>query len=687
MIAPLRIAADVGGTFTDVAVFDEASGGIRLGKTLTTPKHLIEGMSTGVEKAGASFAEGALFLHGTTVAINALLERRGARTALVITKGFRDIYEIGRVNRPQAYNLFFKKHRPLVERALRYEVDQRMDAAGNVLKELDEAELEAIAVQLEGEGVEAVAILFLHSYRNPDHENRARDFFSQRLPAAFVCGSHELSQEYREFERSSTVAANAYIGPRVRDYLAETEAFLKAAHFPGKFLIVQSTGGLYDASQASRECIRMLESGPAAGVIGTREMCRQIGLANAIAFDMGGTTAKAGVIVDGAELTASSVIVGGYADGLPVQIPMVDIEEVGTGGGSIARVVGETGIRVGPDSAGADPGPVCYRLGGTQPTVTDANLVLGRLSAGNFLGGDMALDSEAAAAAIEREIAGPLGLSLDAAADGIVRIAAATMSNVVKRVTTERGFDARDFAMVAYGGAGPLHAVLVARELRIGRVVIPASPGHFSAYGMLVSDLRRDFVRTLFARLDRAPFEEFDAVFAEMESRGTREIREAAPRALEVVTSRAADMRYVGQEHAVTVEVPAELFAARDSAGIKAHFDAVHAVRYGYNRPDENAEIVSLRLSATGRIPSPEQPPLGEADGADPAAALRERRPVHFGVLGGTCDTPVYDRAMLLAGHAFEGPALVEEYASTTVVAPGDRLSVDRFGNLNIEIA
>jgi len=682
----LRIAADVGGTFTDLAVFDEATGRIRFGKTLTTPSSLIEGMNTGVVKAGAEFAAGRLFLHGTTVAINALLERQGARSALVTTHGFRDIYEIGRVNRPEAYNLFFRKHRPLIERALRIEVRERIDAAGRVVRPLDEAELETVAGALERAGVDAVAILFLHSYRNPDHEIRARDFLARRLPGVFVTASHELSQEYREFERTSTVAANAYIGPHVQRYLDETSAFLERASFPGKFLIVQSNGGLYDSDRARRECIRMLESGPAAGVIGTRELCATIALENAIAFDMGGTTAKAAVILNGSELTAGQTMVGGYSDGLPIQIPMIDIEEVGTGGGSIARVVTGAAMRVGPESAGAVPGPVCYGNGGTEPTITDANLLLGRLTPDLFLGGEMQLDIAAARKAVAERIAGPLELDVVAAADGIVRIAVTQMANVVKRVTTERGLDVRDFAMVAYGGAGPLHAALVARELKIGRVIVPVAPGHFSAYGMLVTDLRRDFVRSLFARLADAPFDAFDRVFAQMEQQGRDEIRAAAPNAVEIVVKHSADMRYVGQEHAVSVDVPGALFADRDVAGIKARFDAVHDVRYGYSSRDENAEIVSLRLSVVGVIAKPEHAPIAAGATTSADAALIGLRPVEFGVLGGRIDTPVYAREKLAAGQRIAGPALVQEYASTTVLPPGDHLTVDRFGNLDIAI-
>ncbi len=680
----LRIAADVGGTFTDVAVFDEASGAIRLGKTLTTPASLIEGMIQGAGKAETRFADARLFLHGTTVAINALLERKGAKTALVTTKGFRDIYEIGRINRPESYNLFFRKHRPLIERALRFEVDERMDAAGTVLRPLHDADIEALARQLAGEGVEAVAILFLHSYRNPSHEVQARDLLSTLLPGVFVTASHELSQEYREFERSSTVAANAYIGPRVAHYLEEAGEVLGEAGFGGKFLIVQSTGGLYDAAQASREYIRMLESGPAAGVVGTRELCAAIGLRDAIAFDMGGTTAKAGVILGGTELTANQVMAGGYAEGLPIQIPMIDIEEVGTGGGSIARVAHGRSLRVGPESAGAVPGPVCYGAGGTEPTVTDANLLLGRLAPGLFLGGEMRLDAAAAERAMKERVADPLGLTPAEAADGIIRIAVTQMANVVKRVTTGRGLDARDFAMVAYGGAGPLHAALVARELQIGRLIIPNAPGHFSAYGMLASDLRRDYVRTMFARLSGAPFDLFDAIFEDMKRQGMADIESAAPERLDIVTKYAADMRYAGQEHAVSVEIPEAAFAGRDAGAIKEAFDTVHLQRYGYASADEPAEIVSLRLSVIGVIAKPVRAPLADAADTSADAALIGVRKIDFGFFGGRIDTPVYDRAKLQAGHRIAGPALIQEYASATFLPPGDKLTVDPMGNLDI---
>jgi N-methylhydantoinase A len=627
-----------------------------------------------------------LFLHGSTIAINTILERTGARTALVTTEGFRDVYEIGRINRPDSYNLYFQKHAPLVERALRFEVRERVLADGEVLTPLDEAALETLAGRLAALGIEATAVLFLHCYKNPRHEARAKAILEARCPGMFVSASHELSQEYREFERCSTVVANAYVGPRVRRYLGEIDAQLRSAGFRGSFLVVQSTGGLFEADQARSSCVRMLESGPAAGVIGTQALCHALALEDAIAFDMGGTTAKAGVIHRGEALTTGAALLGGYEKALPVQIAMMDIFEVGTGGGSIARVE-DGALRVGPQSAGAQPGPACYALGGAEPTVTDANLILGRLHPDRFLGGEMRLDTAAADAAVRAKVAGPLGLDVTTAADGILRIAATSMSYAVKGVTTERGLDVGGFTLVAYGGAGPVHALDVARELGIRRVIVPGAPGVFSSIGMLFADLRYDFVRTWFVRLDAAPFAELERVYAELEAQGREAIAGAsvAPRAVGV--KRAADMRYVGQEHAVTVDLPLELFTAADRAGIKRQFDAMHELRYGTCAPEESAEIVSLRSTVTGVLEKPPLTPIKAGDARPVVSASRGARPVYFGEAGGFVVTPTYARAELLAGNRIEGPALVEEHASTTVLGPGDTLEVDTLGNLVITVA
>ena len=682
----IRLAADIGGTFTDVAAFDEKTGRMLLGKSLSTPRNMVEGISTGVEKAGTTYGEASLFLHGSTVAINTMLERTGAKTALITTEGFRDVYEIGRINRPDAYNLFFKKHVPLVERALRFEVKERMTAEGEAYIPLDEASVHAVCDKLEKLDIEAVAILLLHCYRNPDHEQRVKAIVQSRLPKAFVSASHELSQEYREFERTSTVVANAFIGPRVSQYIAGIDRHIRAEGFDGSFLVVQSTGGLYESHQAQVQCVRMLESGPAAGVIGARALCHEMGLGDAVAFDMGGTTAKAGVIYQGEVLTTGAALIGGYNQALPVQIAMVDVFEVGTGGGSIAMVDESGALRVGPQSAGAEPGPACYGRGGQMPTVTDANLVLGRLGAERFLGGEMKLDVKAAEKAIYEHVAKPLGVDVIHAADGILRIAITAMSYAVKAVSTERGLDAAAFSLIAYGGAGPLHASAIAREIGQQTLIVPRAPGHFCAFGMLHSDLRYDYVKTWFTRLDDAPFADIEKIFEGMIGEGKAALASSGLKPSKVTVGYAVDMRYVGQEHPVTVDLSPAVFKRRDREAIKHHFDEVHQQRYGTCAPEERAEIVSLRATVTGVMKKPPLEKIARGSKAPPAGAGRGKRSVYFPELGKAVGTPTYARDELRAGNRIEGPALIEEYASTTVVLPGDKLRVDEYGNLVIEV-
>lgn len=682
----LRVAADIGGTFTDVAAFDARQGRLLLGKTLTTPSHLVQGILQGLEKAGIALEEAQLFLHGSTVAINTMLERSGARTALITTRGFRDIYEIGRINRPDSFNLRHRKHQPLVERDLRFEITERLLADGSVHEPLNKAELEKLIDHLATLNLDAVAVLFLHSYRNPAHEQMVRARLKKRLPHLFVSISSDLSQEYREFERTSTVVANAYIGPRVDRYLGEIEDKLVQVNFGGQFFVVQSTGGLYALREAREDCVRMMESGPASGVIGTQVLCEALGIAHAIAFDMGGTTAKAGVVRHGEALVTNSVMIGGYLSGLPLLTPMIDIHEVGTGGGSMATLSATGALRVGPQSAGASPGPACYGLGGTQPTVTDANLLLGRLDPAHFLGGEMALDLKAAQSAMKSQIADPLKMDITAAAHGILQIAAASMSHAVKGVTTDRGLDPSAFPhLFAYGGAGPLHASMVARELRIPHVIIPRAPGHFSAFGMLLADFRKDLVRSQFVSLEGVAMTQLRDWFAELEQPGLQSAAASGLQFQRMVVQRYLDMRYVGQEHAVTVEISAAALKSPNKALIKAAFDRAHEERYGRGSPNEAAEIVSIRSAISGVMKKPKLEKIATGKTKPLVTALRDKRRAYFGSAG-WCLTPVYQRDRLLANNTVQGPALIEEHATTTVVQPGDLLKVDAYGNLHLTI-
>lgn len=679
----LRIGVDIGGTFTDVTVLDPESGAVALGKALSTPDDLVTGILSAIEQAGAAPADAEFIIHGSTVVINALLERKGARTALVTTLGFRDVYEIGRINRPDSFNLFFRKHRPLIPRDLIFEVPERLLADGSVWQPFDEAQARAVATELRDRHIESVAVVFLHSYTNVDHEQRMRELLLEAEPSFFVTASHELSREYREYERTSTTAANAYVGPRVSAYLERLESRLHESRFTGNLLIMQSSGGLCDVGTARSQCIQMMESGPAAGVVGASSLAESLGTGDLICFDMGGTTAKACVLRGGKSSLSSDYFVGGYNEGLVIRVPVLDIKEVGTGGGSLAWIDEGGGLHVGPESAGASPGPACYALGGTRPTVTDANLLLGRLSA-QLLGGRMRLDEGAAERAIGAIVAGPLRMSAAEAAAGILAIANATMANAVRAVTTERGLDPRDFALVAYGGAGPMHAVDVARELAIERVLIPPSPGHFSAIGMLTADLRREYVRTHFSRLEPARLEELEALTRALEAEALAWLRGTGMTSDDVVYERAADMRYVGQEHAVTVSLTMPFTSEGADTAIKAAFDAAHQQMYSHSAPEEAAEVVSLRVSIVGRLPKPAWSALERGAAEPPKGALLERRPVHFN--GAPLETPVYARPALLAGNVIDGPAIVTEAASSTTIPPRTRAEVGPFGALALTL-
>jgi N-methylhydantoinase A len=681
----MRVAIDIGGTFTDVVVFDEAKSSLALAKALSTPAELAKGVEDGLTKAAVPLDQVVSLIHGSTVVVNAVVERKGAKTALVTTKGFRDVYEIGRINRPESFNPRFRKHRPLVPREDIFEVTERMLADGAVRTPFDEREAREVARIIREEGFEAVAVLFLHSYRAPEHEIRMREILRESTPDLFISVSHELSREYREYERTSTVVANAYVGPNVSRYLGDLERRLRGNKFSGNLMIMQSNGGLCDVEIARRQCIQMMESGPAGGVVGTMALCEILDLEAAIAFDMGGTTAKACVIRRGEPSLSPDYFIGGYNEGLAIRIPVLDIVEVGTGGGSIAWLDEGGGLHVGPRSAGAEPGPASYGRGGTEPTVTDANVILGRLSPERFLGGEMRLDRNAAETALRDRLAQPLAVTTERAASGLLQVATSAMANAVRHVTLERGLDPRDFTLVAYGGGGPLHAASVAKELSVRTIVIPQAPGHFSALGMLMADLRRDYVQTLFERMDDLEMVELEDQFKKLEGEGRQALEESGIPTDHVVFERAADMRYVGQEHAVAVRMPAHVGDESARAEIKRRFDDAHELRYSHSAPDESADIVSLRVSAIGHLGKPQFPQVPQGEKTPPTNARRGVRIVIFEGLGAV-EATVYDRSKLLHGNFIGGPAIIEEAASTTVVEPGDSVTVNAFGHLVMKL-
>jgi N-methylhydantoinase A len=683
----LRIAVDIGGTFTDVAILDEASGTLSLGKSATQPRAMVKGILAAIADTGADARRPSILIHGSTVVINAIVERRGARTALITTRGFRDVYEIGRINRPESFNLFFKKHEPLVSRHLRLELSERLNAAGEVLVPFDDGEAEALIRRVLELGVESVAVVFLHAYRNPAHEKRMQEILGRLAPQLFVSTSHEICNEYREFERTSTAVANAYVGPLVRSYLTDLERETATGGLQPQVLLMQSSGGLYDISAAKTQCLYMLESGPAAGVTGATALSQRCGIARAISFDMGGTTAKASVIENGLSRTAADYFVGGYVEGVRLRIPVVDIHEVGTGGGSIARVDESGMLTVGPQSAGAEPGPICYGQGGTEPTVTDANVALGRIDPNNFLGGRVRLDAAAAIEGIERKIAWPLGMSREEAAIGILRIATASMANAVRGVTTRRGLDPRDFTLISYGGAGPLHAAAVAQDLFIPRVIVPPAPSHFSAVGMLYADFRRDYARTYLKRLEASELAAVERVYQELETQGRAALRASETEFTQVIVQRAADMRYVGQEHTVTISVPLDLSSPEAFETVKRTFDETHELRYSHHATQEPVELVTLRSSVTGLVAKPTIRPIPRGKAKPPDRARRGSRKILFDAATGAQLAEVFRRDALLAGNVIVGPALIEEPASVTLVYPGDRVEVHELGHLTMEVS
>lgn len=681
----VRIAVDIGGTFTDVTVFEPSTGNVLFGKALSTPDELVRGIYGAIEHSGATVGDAEFIIHGSTIAINAILERRGARTALITTAGFRDVYEIGRINRPDSFNLFFRKHVPLIARDFIYEVPERTLYDGTIRTPFDETAAAAVARQIVDNNIESVAIVFLHAYANIDHELRMAEILRIAKPDLFITASHEVSREYREYERTSTVAANAYVGPRVSRYLEDFESQLREDAFPGELLIMQSSGGLCDVATAKSQCIQMLESGPAAGVVGASVLAESFGTHDLICFDMGGTTAKACVLQGGIANLSSDFFVGGYNEGLAIRIPVLDIKEVGTGGGSIAWIDEAGGLHVGPVSAGASPGPVCYGFGGTRPTVTDAHLVLGRLSPNRFADGRLKLDVAAAENAIRCTLAEQLGLSVAEAAEGIVAIATAQMANGVRTVSTERGLDPRDFVLVAYGGAGPMHAVDVARELAVEKVVIPQLPGHFSAFGMLTADLRREYARTHIVRLSLDTLASTIAgLYTDLEAEAQVWLTNTGLAPDAYMFERAADLRYLGQEHSVTMPILTRLDGPAAERAIRDAFDTRYLQRYGHNAPEEDVEFVAARVSIVGRLTKP-QPRALAAGTQHGEQALIEHRAVHFSGAPAV-KAAIYDRARFLAGDAFAGPAMIEEAGSLTCVPSGVRVEVNAFGHLLLTV-
>ena len=707
-----RLGVDIGGTFTDLVVIDDATGTARVGKVLTTAKDPAHGVEDGIhallDEAGVRSDAVRAVVHGTTLATNALIERKGAKTALLTTEGFRDALEIRREGRYDMYDLFIDPPPPLVPRHLRREVPERLLADGSILKTLDEAAARRALAELAREGVEALAICLLHAYVNPTHERRLSEIAREVSPGLSVSCSSEVVPEIREYERASTTCANVYVAPLMARYLEDLERRLAALGIDGQLYIMQSSGGTALPPLARRLPVRLVESGPAAGALAAAQAARERHEPKLLSFDMGGTTAKACVIDDGVPLVGREFEVA-RADrfkkgsGLPIRVPVIELIEIGAGGGSIARVDRMGLLKVGPDSAGADPGPACYTLGGRHPTVTDADLLLGYLDAEFFLGGRMRLDREAAHRVVGEHVARRLGLDVTGAAWGIHRVVNENMAAAARIHGIERGRDLRQYPLFAFGGAGPVHCWQVAKILKVPRILIPFGAGAMSAYGLLAAPLAFDFVRTGRQRLDRADWPAINRLFAEMEEEGRALLARAGVAPADIHLSRIAEMRHAGQGHEVECAMPLGALSTESLPTITASFE--NAYRALYHRLPHGVPIEALnwRLTVSGPQPGTGlsgrsepgraliRPPSVHASRTAPtttgsARATKGARQAYFAEVGGFVETPVYDRYALHAGAEFAGPAIVEERESTAVVGPGARCRVDDGFGLVVEI-
>ena len=662
-----RVSADIGGTFTDIVV-EPSEGSVFVGKIATTQGHPARGVVDGLAGLITDLSDVSFFVHGTTVGLNAFLERKGERVLLLATAGHRGGYTIARGNRRSLYELRYRKPGLLVPRRDVHEVRGRLAWNGEVLEPLCEQDLEPVIEKARAEGITAIAVCFLHAFAFPEHEIAAGRILEAALPGVSISLSHAVAREWREYERASSAVMNAYIAPVVQRYLASLERELSTRRMSAAVHVMQSNGGIITASAARRNPIFTLLSGPVGGTIAGTALARRVGHGNLLCIDMGGTSFDLSLVIDGvAHTTRESEL-----DGLPLLMSSIDIQTIGTGGGSIAWLE-DGAVRVGPQSAGADPGPACYGNGGTDPTVTDANFYLNRLGAGSLLGGDMKLDRRACEKAIE-QVAGQARLEPLAFSEGILAISNAAMADAMRTITVSQGLDPRDFILVAFGGAGPMAAASLAGELEIANVLIPRFPGTFSAWGMLQTDLRQDFARSFFHPARSVDEQTLETLFTQLEREGESAMAGEGVDLKDLSFQRSVDMRYVGQEYTINVEVPETL--ALDA--IVDGFHAAYQRRYGHSSPNADVEFVNLRIAALGALDRHDEP--GEPGASsEQAAVLGERQAVFH---GRRHRTPIMWRDRLPGTFQCDGPVIIEEQSATTVVPPGWRAFPDTHGNL-----
>jgi len=679
-----RIGVDSGGTFTDICLFEEKSGRIAVWKVSSTAADpslaVAEGLAEALAQTGVSASDVSYFGHGTTVATNALIQHRGALIGLITSDGFRDLLEIGRQKRPELYDLQADKPPVLVARRLRLEVPERLRHDGRIETPLNEAAARNVARALRDANVEAIAICFLYSFLDPAHEAAACAIVAEECPEAFVCASHEVAPEFREYERLSTTVINAYLGPVMASYIRGAANRLTALGVSVTPHLTQSNGGVIDFEAAARLPVRTVLSGPSTGVVGAQVTARLAGAEDIITFDMGGTSTDVSLLQGGEARLAREALVHGY----PIKAPMLDIHTVGAGGGSIAFVDSGGLLKVGPRSAGADPGPACYDRGNDEPTVTDANIVLQTLNPTYLLAGRMKVRSDLAWAAIDR-LAARLGMDALATAEGIIAVVTANMARAIRVISVQRGHDPRDYALVAFGGAGPLHAARLAAELEIRRLLVPRNPGILCAMGLLMADLRGDFAVTRLMALSSANVGEIEVIIAELRQRCEAWFAERGIGANARRVTMSVDMRYAGQNYELSVPLPSGMGRPETIDGLAAGFAGAHQRLYGFVAEDEPMQLVTFRAEATGIVPKADLRPTDDAD-PDPRAAEFGRRDVWLREAGGFVSCPLYDREKLLAGNRIEGPAIVEQMDATTLIVPSSTATVDPYLNLILEL-
>jgi N-methylhydantoinase A len=674
------IGIDVGGTFTDLCIYDDTTQSFRIVKTPTTPQDLSIGVRKGLSEVDAGDRPGTrLIHHGTTLVTNSYIERRGVKTGLITTEGFRDVLELMRADRERLYDLSWRRPEPFVPRELRREVTERVGPTGDVLIPLDEDSVREAARFLAGEGCDSIAVALLHSHTNPEHERRVAELVEEVAPGVHVFLSSRVDPQYREYERTSTTVLTAFVGPLVERYFGDLARGIAEDGFPAERLsIMQSNGGTMKPQHARERAGFLFSSGPAAGVVGAVTAAKLSGYDRVITIDMGGTSADVSIAKDGRFSLKTEHHVEFQ---IPLRAPSIDVVSIGAGGGSIARVDAGGALRVGPESAGARPGPACYGHGGTEPTITDANLVLGRLPAGEIGGGTVVMSADLAVDAVTEHVAEPLGLSPEQAALGIVQIANAKMANAIREVSVARGEDPRDFALVAFGGAGALHAVEVAEELDIPTVLVPAASGVLSAVGCMMSDVRFDQMRSVLSLLGEDTLAAIDELVGEMRSEIAASLEEEGFEPERQAFLLSADMRYVGQVHEVNVDIPDE--ARGSAAAIADLFHDAHARLYGAPFPGHDIEVVNVRLAGVGKVEGPELRRVaanGHGDAPQPAS-----RPVVFP--GGEFTAGVFQREELEPGHRIEGPAVIESQESTTLITPNRFAVIDEYGSIVIKEA